>query len=259
MTIQSMASNAMSPAMTRLASGNRINSAADDAAGLAVVENMTSQIRGLDQGTRNTMDMQSLISTAEGGLDGINDSLGRIRELSVQASNGTLSAANREMIQAEISQLAEGIGATVNGTQFNGMNLLDGSGAGGLNTASGADGTGATVVINDMSSLAQAITTFNVTGEFNINDIDAMIAEVTGERANLGAMENRMDFTMNANMTSSINMSESRSRVGDADMAQEMMNLNQERAIAEVQMLMQQQAQAQREQESQIIAGITGA
>jgi len=86
MTINNIARNQMSPAMMRLASGNRINSAADDAAGLAITMNMTSQIRGLDQGTRNTADMQAMINTAEGGLATIADSAQRIRELSVQVN-----------------------------------------------------------------------------------------------------------------------------------------------------------------------------
>jgi flagellin len=203
MTIQRIAQNQMSPAMMRVASGQRINSAADDAAGLAIVENMTSQIRGLDQGTRNTLDMQGLVATAEGGLDTISDSLNRIRELSVQSLNGTLSDSNREMIQAEISQLAGGIQSQISGgVQFNGMNLLDGSAQGGLHTASGADGSGSTLVINDMSSIAQAVTDFNVTGysfdvnqagdavsraAFDFSEIDDAIAAVSGERANLGA------------------------------------------------------------------------
>ncbi|MCL2218094.1 MAG: flagellin [Defluviitaleaceae bacterium] len=259
MTIQNIAQNHMSEPMMRVASGQRINSAADDAAGLAIVEDMTAQIRGLDQGTRNTMDMQALVSTAEGGLDTISDSLNRIRELSVQSMNGTLTDANREMIQAEISQLADGIQAAVGGVQFNGMNLLDGSGQGGLNTASGPDGTGAQVVLNDMSNLAQAITNYNVTGDFELSDIDAMIADVNAERANLGATENRLTHTANANTASSINLSDARSRIGDADIAQEMMAVNQERVITEMQILVQQQTQEQLEQESQVVAGTTGA
>jgi len=251
MTINNIARNQMSESMMRVASGQRVNSAADDAAGLGIIENMTAQINGLDQGTRNTADMQALAQTAEGGLDNISDSLNRIRELSVQASNGTLSQQNRDQIQSEINQLADGIQSQVRNTQFNGMNLLDGSAAGGLHTASGADGSGATLRINDMSSLAQAMTTFNVTESFDISEIDAAISEVSSERATIGATIGTFDHTMNANMTSSINLSESRSRVRDADIAAEMMAVNQERVITEMQVLMQQQAQEQVENNGQ--------
>ncbi|MCL2387878.1 MAG: flagellin [Defluviitaleaceae bacterium] len=250
MTIQNIAQNQMSPAMMRLASGNRINSAADDAAGLAIVQNMTSQIRGLDQGTRNTMDMQAMISTAEGGLDVVSDSLNRIRELSVQALNGTNTDAQRAMIQEEIGQLAQGIQSAVSGTQYNTMNLLDGS-VQNANTASSPDGTGAIVNINDMSSIAQAMTAIAEDGTFDLNAIDNAIQQVAGERANLGALQNRMDYTANANSISSINLADARSRIADADMAREMMNLQQDLVMNQMQILMQRQAQEQNENSAQ--------
>jgi len=258
MTINSIAQNQFSPAMQRLASGNRINSAADDAAGLAIMENMTAQIRGLDQGTANTMDMQNLVSTADGAMDTINDSLNRIRELSVQAANGTLTPANREMIQEEIGQLSRHIESTVGTAQFNTMNLLDGS-VQDANTASSPDGTGAIVNINDMSSLAQAITSFNVAdNDFDINEVDSLISQVSSQRAELGALENRFDHTVNANTITSLNMADSRSRINDADMAAEMAALNADRVINEMQILMQQQQQQQMEQEGQTVLATAG-
>ena len=258
MTVNNIARNQMSESMMRVASGQRINSAADDAAGLAIMEEMTSQVRGLDQGTRNTQDMQALARTAEGGLDTIGDSLQRIRELSVQAANDTNSPASRQMIQQEINQLADHIQTTVGNAQFNNINLLDGS-VQDFNTASGPDGTGMTVNINDMSSLASAIAEFNVTGSFNINDIDAALNEVNSERANLGAMQNRMDYTVNANNLMSLNMADARSRVGDADIAREMMAVQQERVINEMQVILQQQQQQRAEEEGQRVISPGGA
>lgn len=252
MNVQTIAQNQMGPAMMRLASGQRINSAADDAAGLAIVENMTAQVRGLDQGIRNTADMQALINTAEGGLDGVSDSLNRIRELSVQALNGTNTDAQRAMIQEEINQLADGIQAAVDGVQFNTMNLLDGS-VQDANTASSPDGTGATVSISDMSAVAQAMTSVAADGTFDLEAIDASAGQVTAERANLGALSNRMDYTANANSVSSLNLVDARSRIADADMAEEMMNLEQDRVINEMQVLLQAQAQDQAEEESRRI------
>jgi flagellin len=257
MTVNSIARNQMSESMMRVASGNRINSAADDAAGLAIVENMTSQIRGLDQGTRNTNDMQAMIQTAEGGLDGVSDSLQRIRELSVQALNGTNSPAQREMIQNEIAQLADGIQATVDGVEFNSMNLLDGS-VQNANTASGPDGTGAQDSINDMSTIAQAMTSIAEDGSFDLEAIDSAVAQVSDERANLGALNNRMDYTANANSVSSLNLADARSRIADADMAAEMLQVEQERVINEMQILLQQQEQDNVEENAQRVL-VTGA
>jgi len=281
MTLNNIATNQMSPAMMRVASGNRINSAADDAAGLAIVENMTSQIRGLDQGTRNTQDMQALIRTAEGGLEGIGDNLNRIRELSLQAANGTLNESQRNMIQQEIGQLANEIQSTIGRVEFNGQTLLN-QGAD-LHTASSADGTGATVRLNDMTALAQAVADFNVVGltgggqtppasgangfasphlsagmDLDLDVIDRAIQEVNTERANLGAMHNRMDSTIASNNISSENLSDARSRIRDADIALEMMAVNQERVINEMQILVQRQEQDRNEEEGRAMLGAAG-
>ena len=259
MTINNIARNQMSEAMMRVASGQRINSARDDAAGLAIVESMTAEIRGLDQGTRNTLDMQALVNTAEGGLDSVNDALQRVRELSIQAANDTYSPQQREIINREIQQLADHIGAQVNNTEFNTINLLDGSREG-FHTASGADGTGMTVRIDDMRSVAQAVANFNVTGQFDVRDIDNAIREVTDARANLGAQSNRLEFTANANNITSINLADARSRIADADIAREMSRVNQEQVLNQMQVLLQRQEQDNTRQEAERVAapGVAG-
>ena len=261
MTINNIARNEMSPAMTRIASGRRINTAADDAAGLAIVETMTAQIRGLDQGTRNTMDMQALTRTAEGGLEGIADGLNRIRELSVQAMNDTNTPENREMIQQEMYQLATEISDSVSRVQFNTREVLNSDAE--LHTASSADGSGATVNISNMTSLAQAITNFATSGTPGVVDLDAvdgLLNEVNAERANLGALQNRFDHTVASNTITSLNMADSRSRIQDADIAREMMAFTQERVIYDMQLLMQQAQQEREEREgTAVIAGARGA
>ena len=276
MTFQNIAQNQMSPAFMRVASGNRINSAADDAAGLAIAESMTAQIRGLDQGTRNANDMQALIRTADGGLEGIGDNLQRIRELSIQAENGTLNQSQRSMIQEEIGQLAREIGSQLNRVEFNGQTLLNNP-VNNLHTASSPNGSGMTVNINDMTDMAQAVADFNVAGTANLpapgttgfdqpdinfttQDVDRLLQEVNSQRANLGAMENRLDHTMQSNMVSSENLSDARSRVRDADMALEMMAVNQERVINEVQVLLQAQQQNNlQEQGRRMVSAVAGA
>jgi len=186
--------------------------------------------------------MQALINTAEGGLDTVADSANRIRELSVQGLNGTLTDDQRAMIQEEIGQLAQGIQAAVSGVEYNTNTLLDGSFSG-ANTASGADGTGVVFGINDMSGIAQAMTAIAEDGSFDLNAIDSAIGQVAEERANLGALSNRMDHTMSANSVSSLNLVDARSRIADADMAEEMMALEQDRVVNEMQVMLQQQEQ----------------
>jgi flagellin len=218
---------------------------------------MLAQVRGLDQGTRNTEDMQNMIRTAEGGLDTVSDSAQRIRELSVQAQNGVLTDGQRAMIQEEIGQLAQGIQAAVNGTEFNSMPLLDGS-VEAANTASSPNGTGASVSINDMSDIARAMTAIAEDGSFDLDAIDGTITQVASERANLGALSNRMDYTISANSVSSLNLADSRSRIADADMAAEMMALEQDRVINESQVLLQRQEQDNVEENAQRVLS-TGA
>ena len=259
MTVNNIARNQMSEAMMRVASGQRVNSARDDAAGAAIIEEMTAQVRGLDQGTRNTLDMQALVNTAEGGLASVNDSLQRVRELSIQAANDTVSPGQREMINVEIQQLANHIADAVNNTQFNNMNLLDGTREG-FHTASGADGQGMTVRIDDMTSVARAVADFNVTGRFDVAQIDAAMRDVTDARARLGAQSNRLDYTASANTITSINLADARSRIGDADIAREMANVHQERVINEMQVLLQRQRQDDAEREAETVRppGVAG-
>jgi flagellin len=156
MTINSMANNQLSTSMIRLSTGQRINSAADDAAGLAISERLNAQIRGLDRGTQNVMDMQNLINTAEGGLSTIGDNLLRMRELTLQSMNGILTDSDRQNIQFELDQIIAEIDATAQRTEFNGMRLLDGSfnreDGRGLHTAADAMGRGPMVHIGNMSA-----------------------------------------------------------------------------------------------------------
>jgi flagellin len=259
MTVNNIARNQMSPAMQRLASGNRVNSAADDAAGLAIIENMTAQINGLDQGTRNTLDMQGLVNTAEGALDTVSGSLQRIRELSVQALNDTNTPGNRQMIQQEITQLANHVESAVSNTQFNSRNLLDGGGEN-LNLATGPGGQGTNINIRDMSDLAQAVSSINVSGSREsfqdvIARVDDALQDVSQRRAELGAQSNRMDHIVSANTISSLNMADSRSRIRDADMAREMAAFVQDRVINDMQMLMEQQNQRRVQEENQTVIG----
>ncbi|PNE05746.1 flagellin N-terminal helical domain-containing protein [Priestia megaterium] len=229
------ANNAQAKSMEKLSSGQRINSASDDAAGLAISEKMRGQIRGLDQASRNAQDGVSLIQTAEGALNETHDILQRMRELVVQAGNGTNKAEDLDAIQDEIGSLIEEIGGETGSkgisdrAQFNGRNLLDGSLDVTLQVGANA-GQQVNLKIEDMS--AKALGTEDAfVNSINVKDfaatsfddqlaiIDGAINQVSEQRSGLGATQNRLDHTINNLSTSSENLTASESRIRDVDYA----------------------------------------
>ena len=224
----------LSKAMQKLSSGLRINSAKDDAAGLAISDRMTSQIRGLTQAARNANDGISLAQTAEGALQETTNMLQRMRELAVQSANDTNTVEDRTSLNAEFANLIEEIDRIATSTSFNGKTMLTGSyanaGSGfvfhvGANAnqvisvtipgaSAGALGSGANT-IQSMAILTQS------GANFTLGIIDAAISDVDVMRGNMGAVQNRMESTI-ANLNNvSENLSAARSRILDADVAQE--------------------------------------
>lgn len=229
----------------QMSSGQRINRAGDDAAGLSISEQMQGQIRGTDMGTRNTQDMQNLANTAEGAMDSIHNDLQRMRELAVQASSGIMTDSDRQTIQQEVEQLRENIGETVQNTEFNQIRLLDGSFQD-QNIASSPQGTGTAMTIENTGLEALGIADFDVTGDFDISTLDNAIQQVSSGRSDLGAMTNRMDSTIANNQVASENQTAAESRIRDADMADMINQLNQQ------QIIQQYQIHAQRQQMDQM-------
>ena len=234
----------------QIASGRQINSAADNAAGLAIAERMSAQERGLQQGTRNTADMQSLVNTAEGALSSINSNLQRLNELALQASNGIMTASDRANIQLEVNQILDNIQHIAQTTQFNTRNLLDGS-ATGLHTASSPNGSGMTVSIPGMSLSDLGLEGFDVTGDFEINDILNAMNMVNAARSELGASSNRMDFVMTSNNIASLNLASARSRIEDTDMARATAELARERVLEQYQIASQRRERERLEDQTQ--------
>ena len=224
----------------QMSSGQRINRAGDDAAGLSISEQMQSQIRGTDMGTRNTQDMQNLANTAEGAMNSIHNDLQRMRELAVQASSGIMTDSDRQTIQQEVEQLRNNIGDTVGNTEFNQIRLLDGSFQD-RNIASSPQGTGTAMTIENTGLEALGIADFDVTGDFDISTLDDAIQQVSSGRSDLGAMTNRMDSTIANNQVSSENQTAAESRIRDADMAQMINQLNQQQIIQQYQIFAQSQ------------------
>ncbi|MCY6958404.1 flagellin N-terminal helical domain-containing protein [Clostridium brassicae] len=223
-------------AMERLASGKRINRAADDPAGLAISERMRAQIRGLEMASRNAQDGISMIQVAEGGVNEIQSMLQRMRELSVQAANGTNSPEDRKRIQDEINQLTKGIDDIANNTEFNTIKLLNANpaGAGEVKLQVGAnEGQFFGIKFQNMNSAALGINGDTGDGvdistpekaSAAIKIFDDAINKVSSFRSRLGASSNMLEHRINYLENTICNLTEAESRIRDADMAKEMMN-----------------------------------
>jgi flagellin len=226
----------MSVALQRLSTGLRINSAKDDAAGLAIAERATAQIRGYNQAIRNAADGISLAQTAEGGMEGITSSLQRMRELAVQAANYTNTTADREAIQLEVDQLIDEIDRIAGQTKFNTVSLLDGS----FTAAQFQVGAnaGETITVADIDSMetdalgtdgGDKIDTVDVTtaggATSALTVIDDALSTVTSSRAALGATINRFDQTISNLRVTAESVTATRSRILDADFAAETASL----------------------------------
>ncbi|MGB3742338.1 MAG: flagellin, partial [Castellaniella sp.] len=230
--------SALGSAIQRLSSGLRINSAKDDAAGQAIANRFTANINGLTQAARNANDGISMAQTTEGSLNEVNNNLQRIRQLAVQAYNGTNSSDDLDSINAEIKQRLDEIQRVADQTQFNGTKVLDGSSsASGINIQVGANdneiinikGTDATVgaLLSGTSSITSGglTITAGVVSGGALAEIDTAINNVDKMRSDLGAIQNRFESTI-ANLNNTItNLSASRSRIEDADYAVEVSNM----------------------------------
>jgi len=250
------ANGARANSMAKLSSGQRINRAGDDAAGLSISEKMRYQISGLKQATRNAQDGISLIQTAEGALNETHSILNRMRDLSVQAANGTNVAEDLTAIKAEMDELAGEINNIAGTTQFNGTTLLDGVGVQGLTLQIGANaGEELTLNIADMSTAAGGlnIADLDVTvpaatptdpsgAETAITRLDTAIESVSTQRSELGAKQNRLDHTINNLTTTQENLTEANSRIRDVDMAQEMMEFTKSNILSQASTAMLAQA-----------------
>ncbi len=225
----------LNTSMGRLSSGLRINSASDDAAGLAISDRMTSQIRGLNQAVRNANDGISMAQTAEGALDETTNLLQRMRELAVQSANDTNTSSDRNSLQAEFKQLQEEIQRIASTTEFNSQKLLDGNFSGSGEAAIFHIGANANQVISvavaSMGVGALGVNSgdaqIDVQSAANaaISTIDSAIKSVDEERGNLGAVMNRLESTISNLSNVSENISASRSRILDADIAKETSNM----------------------------------
>ena len=272
--------NQLTTTYQRLSSGLRINSAKDDAAGLQISSRLTTQINGLNQGNRNASDGIAFAQTAEGAMDEITGMLQKIRTLAVQAANGTNTGADKAALSKEATALSSEIERIAQQTKFGGSLILDGAGAGAIygntaNTSVGqlvlqvgankgdtisfdvgnfrftkiadatkmidANGGGNKVKISDIYNQGAFTLSKDGAAASTIQAMDYMIAQVDSQRASLGAIQNRLESSIRNQANVSANQADARSRIRDADFAEESANLSQQSIIqqAATSMLMQ--------------------
>ncbi|UOF00029.1 flagellin N-terminal helical domain-containing protein [Bdellovibrio reynosensis] len=216
--------------MARLASGMRINQAADDAAGLAISENLKGQIRGIRQANRNANDGISLVQVAEGSLNEVSNMLIRLRELGVQASSDTIGETERKFLDVEYQQLKSEIQRVTESTQFNGYELLNGTGGNidiqvGVNNDPFRDRISFNSGAANSSIEALGLTAESVgtkeSAQLSLNTIDSAMTSINAIRANFGALQNRLVSTSNNLLIADENLSAANSRIRDTDVAAE--------------------------------------
>ena len=240
----------LSVAMERLSSGKRINSAKDDAAGLAIATKMTSEIRGLTAAVRNANDGMSLTQVAEGAMGEVSNILQRMRELAVQASSGTVSTNDRTSIQAEVAELKTQVTNIASRTSFNGISLLNGSAATTTSVQVG-NNSGETV---DVSTASMTLAGLGLGSMATFADadgsgataalalIDTALDTVSSARATLGGQQSRLEATVNNLNTTITNLSDARSRIEDADFSTESTALAKHQILSQASTAMLAQA-----------------
>jgi flagellin len=242
--------NSLSVSMARLSSGLRVNSAKDDAAGLAIAERMTSQVRGMNVAVRNANDGISMAQTAEGALGKTGEILQRMRELAVQSSNATNSVSDKASLDSEFGELAKEVQRVFSSTTFNGRKIIAGDAGAqvfqvGANTSAENQITVTTtnmttqtdltaVAGTDMAGLGRAVITGNSAAVLGVIDkLDAAIDKVSSERSVLGASQSRFESAISYLQISTENQAAARSRIMDADFAVETSNLSRSQILSQ--------------------------
>ncbi len=231
---------------TQLSSGKRINSAADDAAGLTIAEKMNSQETGLTVGIDNAKDGVGLLNIADGALGQIGDNLQRIYELGVKASSGLNTGEELGAIQSEVDQLLSDIEGIAKGTEFNTMKILDGSMAD-IDLATKPDGTGQKIQMVSSTLADLGIEGFNVTGKFDLSRITDAISKVSESRSSMGAQTNALESAIRYNDYAAENTLSSRSRLEDLDMAKAISEQKKQETLNQYQVMMQKKREEEEE------------
>ena len=244
-----ISTNTLSKSTEKLSSGYRINRAADDAAGLSISEKMRSQIRGLNKASSNAQDGISAIQTAEGALNEAHSILQRMNELATQSANDTNTTADRTAVQSEVNALTNELSRIASTSQFNTQNLLDGTFTGKNLQVGALENQKITISIGNMNAKALGVDSLNVKSFTKAGAamtlIQKAISKVSGQRSDLGALQNRLEHTVNNLDNISENTQTAESRIRDTDMASEMVQYSATSIIQQAGQSMLAQANSQ--------------
>jgi len=249
----------LNTSMQRLSSGLRINSAKDDAAGMAIATRMDTQVRGQAVGIRNANDAISLTQTAEGAVSKVSDMLQRMRELAVQSANATNNTADRANLNSEFVQLGAEVTRSALFTKFNGQTVI-GSQAGGITYQVGADTSDqVTVTTTNVATITSTVTSGNITSAENASsamaNIDTALTAINVERALYGAVQNRFEALISTLQISAENTAAAKGRIVDADFAVETANLSRAQILQQAGSAMLSQANQLPQQVLQLLRG----
>jgi flagellin len=247
---------AANKSMEKLSSGQRINRAADDAAGLSISEKMRSQIRGLEQATRNAQDGISYLQTAEGATNEISSMLTRLKELAVQASNGTYSDTDKINIGSEMTKLGEAAQEIIDNTKFNGVAVFTTA-----TTIAYGEDAGSTIDIDALTTtnfdtlkgLTDSATDAAGVAAVTVASVENAITELSTSRATYGALQNKLEHVINNQGTTSENLQAAESRIRDVDMAKEMSTFSKNNILSQAAQAMLAQANQQPQQVLQLL------
>ncbi len=249
-------SRELSTAMERLSSGKKINSAADDAAGFAIAERMTAQVRGLNMATKNANDGLAMLATIENATNDVTDMLQRIRELAVQAANDTNGAQDRTYLQTEVDSLVAEINRVSTDTVYNDSVVLDGNLSGSLQVGT-ASGQTIDFAITSIDTTTLGVDALDLSDATNaataLTAIDSAIETVAGNRAGYGALSNRLEYTVSNLMNVAEFTTAARSRIEDADFAAESARLAKAQVLQQTGTAMLAQANASSQLAIQLI------
>ena len=244
-----ISTNTLSKSTEKLSSGYRINRAADDAAGLSISEKMRSQIRGLNKASSNAQDGISAIQTAEGALNEAHSILQRMNELATQSANDTNTTADRTAVQSEVNALTNELSRIASTSQFNTQNLLDGTFTGKNLQVGALENQKITISIGNMNAKALGVASLDVKSFTKagaaMTSIQKAISKVSGQRSDLGALQNRLEHTVNNLDNISENTQTAESRIRDTDMASEMVQYSATSIIQQAGQSMLAQANSQ--------------
>ena len=245
MSNMSINSRGLFNSYSHLSSGKRINSAKDDASGLAIAKRLQREEIGLNVGAQNAKSGIGVLNVADGALGGVSDYLQRIRELAIKSMNGLASDSDKRIYQNEINQLKDGIQSLAKDTSLNDQSLLDGSMAD-MNLATNPSGGGMKIKMANSTLEALGIADLDVTSkDFNLDSINKALDMVSSQRSSLGASTNRLEHTYNYNMSSSLSQLSSRSRLEDLDIPKAVSEKQKNALLYEYSIMMQKKRQEQ--------------